>query len=400
VVNFYNYSSSPVVETVTVADAGVLNADGATLTATAGSIIGSTTIQIPANTVVTKNFTDFETALHWTPSTTQLHANIIASNASGPPNVILSQSIHNNTLVGDINMTTACSVNKATSSGGTGSGSSQQAQTFIPNGPAGTTYPLSAGQTFSAFNVTNGAAVAAGTALPEGTLVANATGSITTTAGGFTFTLPDGKVANFDLSAGSQNVDGTNDFTSTTTDGSRKVEIKLQNGKAVLSYSTFGTWNEGDSSEIPSSVGTLATGVATAAAQIPTTGRVTYSGDIAGFGFNTSAFGEIKSGTVSLTVDFAAKTITGTAANIVTKGVDDSSAAGSMNGLTLTGTVSGTGFTITASAAAANGASVDISGASGTFTGSFFGTNAAELAAASAMTGGGSTIVLAFGAHQ
>jgi hypothetical protein len=103
---------------------------------------------------------------------------------------------------------------------------------------------------------------------------------------------------------------------------------------------------------------------------------------------------------VSLTVDFAAKTITGSAANIVTKGVDDSSAAGSMNGLTLTGTVSGTGFTITASAAAANGASVDISGASGTFTGSFFGTNAAELAAASAMTGGGSTIVLAFGAHQ
>src|SRR6185312_7019177 len=143
-----------------------------------------------------------------------------------------------------------------------------------------TTYPLTASQGFTSFAVTNSAAIAAGTAsVPTGSLTPNATGSITTTANGFSFTLPDGKIVNYDLSAGaSDNFGG--DFETLTTDGARDVEVKLQNGQTPsLSYSTFATWDENDTSNAPLNVGTLAAGIATTAAQMPITGTATYTGD-------------------------------------------------------------------------------------------------------------------------
>jgi hypothetical protein len=403
VVYFFNDTNAAITDTITITDAGVVGSDGKTLSTTAGNIVGSTTIQIPANTTVTKNFTDLETAVKWTPSATQLHANILVNNSASAPGVILGQSIHNNALAGDINMTTACSVNTVSTGGGSGSGgNSSAAASFIPSGAAGTTYPLTASQGFTSFAVSNGAAIVAGTtSVPIGSLTANAAASIVTTASGFTFTLPDGKTVTYDLSAGAADNFGS-DFETLTTDGTRNVEVKIQNGKTpTLSYSTFGTWDENDTSSTPLNVGTLAAGIATTVAQMPTTGTATYSGDITGFGFSAAAFGQIKSGTVSLSVNFATKTITGSVTNVITKGASDNSPSGTMNGMTLTGSISGAGVTITATAtAAAAGTTVDVTGATGAFSGTFSGPNATELVTSGAMTGGASTLLAAFGAHQ
>jgi hypothetical protein len=401
VLYFFNYSSSPVTDTINVYDAGIVNSDGRTLSSTAGNSVGSTTVQIPANTTVTKNFTDIETAIHWTPSASQLHANVIVNNATGPANVIVGQSIHNATLGGDLNMTTACAVNSVTtggSSGGNngGSGGSTVSSVFITNASAGTAFTLSAGQGLAAFNLTNGAAILAGTAsLPAGTLQANPTGSVTQTATGFTFTLPDGKTVNYTSALGSE------DFEALTTDSSKDVSVKLQNGKTTLAYSTFGTWSEGDPNvDMPSVFGALSAGIPTTAAQMPTTGTVTYTGDITGDGLGATAFGQIRSGIVSLSVDFAAKTITGSVSGIVAKGIGDNSPDISMSGITLTGAISGTGFTLTATGVAAGTENVSIAGASGTFGGTFSGPNAAEIAATGSMSGNGATAIIAFGAHK
>lgn len=404
VIYLFNSSSAALSVPVQIYDAGILGgADGRTLSTGAGALIGSTTIQIPANTTVTKNFTDLQTAVNWTPTTSQLHANLVVpqpSNSGSSVNpVILAHSIFNATLGGSINMTAGCAVNSLTS--GSGSGGSSQTQKFITNASAGTTFTLAAGQ-ITAFTITNPTALAAGTAtVPTGTLQSDATASIASTASGFNFTLPDGKTVNYDLTAGAQDVHGTGEYETLTADG-KNVDTKLQNGKSsTLSYSTFGTWDESATSAtdgIPLNTGTLATGISTTSAQMPATGTVTYSGDIAGFGI-AAAFGEIKSGTVSLSVNFAARTITGSVSNIVTQGLGENAPAGTMSNITMTGTITGTSFTITATGAAGGTPTVNIAGASGTFSGTFSGPNAAELSAAVSMTGG-ATVLAAFGAHQ
>ena len=134
---------------------------------------------------------------------------------------------------------------------------------------------------------------------------------------------------------------------------------------------------------------------------MPATGTATYTGNITGLAINTSTFGTIQSGAVSLSVDFASKTVTGSVTNIVTEGLDDTAPTGTMSNINLTGSIAGTSFTLTATgAAAAAGNTVNIAGSSGTFGGTFFGPNAAEIASSSTMTASGITVLAAFGARQ
>jgi hypothetical protein len=121
VVYFYNYSTTPVSAPVTIYDAGTVGSDGKTPTATAGKLIGSTTIQVPANGLVTEPFSALQTLVNWTPTSSQLHANVVVGSASSTNPVILVHSITNATLGGSINMTSACAVNAPSSSSSSGS---------------------------------------------------------------------------------------------------------------------------------------------------------------------------------------------------------------------------------------------------------------------------------------
>jgi hypothetical protein len=85
----------------------------------AGSTNCTVTLSINANETMTKNFSEIETALGWTPTSAQPHANVFITDPSltvGAPLITLSQAIRNATLNGNIDMSTACAVNALASS--------------------------------------------------------------------------------------------------------------------------------------------------------------------------------------------------------------------------------------------------------------------------------------------
>ncbi|TAL03244.1 MAG: hypothetical protein EPO08_04660 [Rhodospirillaceae bacterium] len=132
---FHNYGSTSATYQIAVVDAGILGADGSTINASAGTTVGQASLAVPANSTVYKLFTDLQTAVNWQPSSTQIYANVIVTNATGgAPAVVVGHSIHNTPLGGDINMTTACAVNNPTSAtkyAGTIAGLGMQSGTLV-----------------------------------------------------------------------------------------------------------------------------------------------------------------------------------------------------------------------------------------------------------------------------
>lgn len=271
---------------------------------------------------------------------------------------------------------------------------------------AGTALAMTANQGLVAVTITNGAAVDAGTAFPAVTVQSAPTSTYTKTATGFTLTLPSGSAVTYNTTAGNPQVTGTQEFTNTLTGGTNRVETTLTNGAAsTLTYSTYGTWVEESSTSIPLTVGTLIAGVATTTAQMPTTGTATYSGNATGIALNsvTSAAATIESGTVALSANFAANSLTGSISAMVTRSIgNENGPAGTINGLTFSGgTISGNSFSGTAAAAAATGTpTVLITGATGTFGGKFYGPAAAEALGSFNLTGTGINVFGVFGTKK
>ncbi len=88
-----------------------------------GAIKGSVNVQTAANASYSMPFTFFQNSVTWTPTASQIYANLIVTDVSGAaPSEILGQSIVNQTLSAEINMTTACAVNAAAASGGVADG--------------------------------------------------------------------------------------------------------------------------------------------------------------------------------------------------------------------------------------------------------------------------------------
>jgi hypothetical protein len=318
---------------------------------------------------------------------------ITNSNSTSPPNAEITHLVHVTSYDGDSNLTDTCAVNRV------GSSSGNQGQTFIANGSAGSVYTLTAPRNIASFTIASFTPTANGGAA-TGSLRNNPTGSITQTAAGFNFTLPDGKTVNYTLTAGAQDIDSTSDYETLTTDGSRDVETTLTNGAtSTLSSSTYGKWIENDTNSNPLEAGVFAVGIS---GQTPTTGSATYTGNIDGVIVAPSDAGTIKSGTVSLTANFATGTFTGTVTNVATKFASDNSASGTGNSLTFSGTIGsgGNGISGTVTPSGAAGTQFDLSATTGTFAGKFWGSNGAEVAGTLTLTGGGITVFAAFGAHQ
>ncbi|MGE4063049.1 MAG: hypothetical protein AB7E79_06745 [Rhodospirillaceae bacterium] len=90
--------------------------------AVTGSLLGQMDFAAQANASYTIPMSQIESTIGFNPSESQVHVNLIVTDPTGsPPQVLLSQTIVNNTLNVTLNMTTACAVN-APATGGDGGG--------------------------------------------------------------------------------------------------------------------------------------------------------------------------------------------------------------------------------------------------------------------------------------
>jgi hypothetical protein len=180
---------------------------------------------------------------------------------------------------------------------------------------------------------------------------------------------------------------------------------------ATMNYTMLGAW-----SYIPTSgasyIGQVVTGYSTPAGSVPTSGSATYggTGGVIGAYFVPSGTGTVQAGTlsgdVSLNVNFASNTTSGTLTNMQAKAVGSSTTT-PWNSVSLTGhlnretsSVSMSGTTSTT----ANAGPAGFSGAAtGSFTGMLYGPTAQEVGAMwtlSESTGGGKAAFGTFGAKQ
>jgi hypothetical protein len=107
----HNYRGTQATYRLTVIDAGSADSSG-TIRSGSGAVIGIKDVVMSANATYATTFAALETAIGWSPTSSQVNANVIVSDTSGAAaNVLVSQAIINPTLVGPINMATACAIN-------------------------------------------------------------------------------------------------------------------------------------------------------------------------------------------------------------------------------------------------------------------------------------------------
>ena len=115
-IQIHNFYNAPVTYTATVIESR------------SGNIKGTRPVTIAANATYIGPFSDFETAVGWTPVGAELHANLVITDPAGvAPNVQLSQLIINQSVQNAlVNMSPSCAVNApvvaATGGGGTSDG--------------------------------------------------------------------------------------------------------------------------------------------------------------------------------------------------------------------------------------------------------------------------------------
>lgn len=169
-----------------------------------------------------------------------------------------------------------------------------------------------------------------------------------------------------------------------------------------LQYSAFGLW---DKYPLNASTKTFTFGGYAGGGNftmtMPTTGSATYTGRAAAYELGNSMIYDLR-GNLNLTANFAASTITGSMTGM-TAYDNTGAAAGLFNNVALAGTISGNAFTGTATAGAlpaGTNAAAIAAGTAGTSSGHFYGPAANEVTGLWGMSGGGVTVVGAFGAKQ
>jgi hypothetical protein len=110
-VYIHNYWNASVTYKITVIEAAT------------GVVKGQTQQTIGPNATYSASMSQLQSAVGWTPTSTEFHANLIVSDTTGGvPYATVSQQIVNNTLGGSIDMSMACAVNKPQTSSGTAGG--------------------------------------------------------------------------------------------------------------------------------------------------------------------------------------------------------------------------------------------------------------------------------------
>lgn len=180
-----------------------------------------------------------------------------------------------------------------------------------------------------------------------------------------------------------------------------------------LQYTDFGEWTIDPSTAAirPQYIGVYGGGKpgVSLSNSVPTSGTATFSGAAAGYVSqpnSTKAAGTLATfyGSVGMTADFAAGTISGNVTGIKAFeiGKTNSASIGTINDIRLAGTISGAAISGTATAATAGGSLYNTFGASGQLTGGFYGPSATEVAGTFALTGGTNnvSVIGGFGASQ
>jgi hypothetical protein len=174
----------------------------------------------------------------------------------------------------------------------------------------------------------------------------------------------------------------------------------------ALTYSNFGVWANQVNNNDPNNggvlqVGVFASGSPTPASAVPTTGSATYTGDAAGFAsIPTPAGDPHTNGTLNMAfnaaaaigINFGTGAVNSTISNIQAVSMDSIATTATIPNLTGTGNLA-TG-TANYSTSLAGG------GMTGNLNGTLYGPTAQETAGTFSATGGGSTIIGAYGAHK
>ena len=162
--------------------------------------------------------------------------------------------------------------------------------------------------------------------------------------------------------------------------------------QAGLTYVAYGTWTKklywNGSDQFDMKFGVFATGVPTPTAQMPGSGSATYSGGAVGFlvsSYSGGAAGAAAlTGSSSLTANFSSGTIAGTLSFASSSTLSGATSNGLTNGLIIDLSSSsfkgGNSFTGSAS-------SSTLTGSSGSYSGTFYGTSAAEVAGTAKVNG-------------
>ena len=188
------------------------------------------------------------------------------------------------------------------------------------------------------------------------------------------------------------------------------------NANNALQYTEFGKWFAANCGTCAaSSVGIFATGSATPAAQVPTSGAATYTGIATGYVGGGNSVYDI-TGAIVLNVNFA-PTANGAAPNQVSgtitgnklSSVGGSAVIGTANDIALSlGTIAAStgNFSGVAKPGTVAGSAIDLTPANlGTFAGGFYGGSAAEAAGSVKLltpAGGNNatSVIMSFGAHK
>lgn len=113
-IDIHNYWNAAVTYGVYVYDAGTADASTGAIRAGSGTMVGSKTYTIPANSSLSMSNSKLQQDIGWTPSGAQLHMNIIVTEiANQAPAEVLTAVVQNNSaaLSGTTNMSFACAIN-------------------------------------------------------------------------------------------------------------------------------------------------------------------------------------------------------------------------------------------------------------------------------------------------
>ncbi|MBL8628102.1 MAG: transferrin-binding protein-like solute binding protein [Rhodospirillaceae bacterium] len=178
--------------------------------------------------------------------------------------------------------------------------------------------------------------------------------------------------------------------------------IQFNSGaQSALSYTTYGVWYQNVFPSSFATQATFATGLPSTTAQMPPTGTASFSGGASGLaGTNRNDTLRFK-GDATLSVDFAARSVSGGITGITTERLSSTTQTGKLGNITFSGgTITGAAFTGLAAAPTLTGTASNIVSTSGTFGGQFYGPNAQEAGGTFAMTGSGWSIIGAFGVKK
>ncbi|MDT0508386.1 transferrin-binding protein-like solute binding protein [Novosphingobium sp. MMS21-SN21R] len=245
-----------------------------------------------------------------------------------------------------------------------------------------------------------------------------ATATIATSAGSVTATTSNATTVEGQRHSGQANVTISAYEVTASTDPSvvpGTAVAHTNNFAPVLSlqYTDFGEWtiDASTSAARPLYVGVYGGGKPGIApsTSVPTTGTATFSGAAVGYVSqpnSTKSVGTLATfhGSLGMTADFAAGTISGNVTNVNAYEIGKTNAAsvGTINDIQLRGTITGAAIAGTATSGPAGGTFYNTNGASGQLTGGFFGPSAKEVAGTFALTGGGNnvSVIGSFGASQ